>query len=43
VLSGSTPPTVARVTSRVVGVPLFARADQLVGGLAVFWERAEEA
>jgi PAS domain-containing protein len=27
----------------VVGVPLFARADQLVGGLAMFWERAEEA
>jgi hypothetical protein len=25
----------------VVGVPLFAHADQLVGGLAVFWERAE--
>ena len=27
----------------VVGVPLFAQADRLVGGLAVFWERAEEA
>jgi PAS domain-containing protein len=27
----------------VVGVPLFAHTDQLVGGLAVFWERAEEA
>ncbi len=25
----------------VVGVPLFAQADRLVGGLAVFWERAE--
>ena len=25
----------------VIGVPLFAQADQLVGGLAVFWERAE--
>lgn len=23
----------------VIAVPLFARADQLVGGLAVFWER----
>jgi len=27
----------------VVGVPLFAQADRLVGGLAVFWERAVEA
>jgi PAS domain-containing protein len=27
----------------VVAVPLFARADELVGGLAVFWERAVEA
>jgi PAS domain-containing protein len=27
----------------VVAVPLYARADQLVGGLAVFWERAEGA
>ena len=27
----------------VVGIPLFAQVDQLVGGLAVFWERAEEA
>jgi hypothetical protein len=25
----------------VVAVPLFAQTDQLVGGLAVFWERAE--
>ena len=25
----------------VVGLPLFAQADQLVGGLAVFWERTE--
>jgi PAS domain-containing protein len=25
----------------VIGVPLFAQADQPVGGLAVFWERAE--
>jgi PAS domain-containing protein len=27
----------------VVAVPLFAQADRLVGGLAVFWERAVEA
>ena len=27
----------------VVGIPLFAQLDQLVGGLAVFWERAEGA
>jgi PAS domain-containing protein len=27
----------------VVGVPLFAQVDELVGGLAVFWERAAEA
>jgi PAS domain-containing protein len=27
----------------VIGVPLFAQADQPVGGLAVFWERAEGA
>jgi PAS domain-containing protein len=27
----------------VIGVPLFAHADQLVGGLAVFWERVEES
>ncbi len=27
----------------VVGVPLFAQVDRLVGGLAVFWERAGEA
>ena len=27
----------------VVGIPLFAQVDQPVGGLAVFWERAEEA
>jgi PAS domain-containing protein len=27
----------------VVAVPLFARKDQLVGGLAVFWESAGEA
>ena len=27
----------------VIGVPLFAQKDQLVGGLAVFWESAEEA
>jgi PAS domain-containing protein len=27
----------------VVGVPLFAQADRLVGGLAVFWEQAVEA
>ena len=26
----------------VIGVPLFAKKDQLVGGLAVFWESAEE-
>ena len=26
----------------VIGLPLFATADQLVGGLAVFWERIEE-
>ena len=26
----------------VVAVPLFAQADQLVGGLAVFWEPAGE-
>lgn len=25
----------------VIGVPLFAQKDQLVGGLAVFWEQAE--
>jgi PAS domain-containing protein len=25
----------------VIGVPLFAQADQLVGGLAVFWEQTE--
>jgi PAS domain S-box-containing protein len=25
----------------VIGIPLFAQTDQLVGGLAVFWERAE--
>jgi hypothetical protein len=25
----------------VVAVPLFAQTDQLVGGLAVFWEQAE--
>lgn len=27
----------------VVGVPLFAQVDRLVGGLAVFWERVEGA
>jgi hypothetical protein len=27
----------------VIGVPLFAKADQLAGGLAIFWERAEGA
>jgi PAS domain-containing protein len=27
----------------VVAMPLFAHSDQLVGGLAVFWEPAEEA
>jgi PAS domain-containing protein len=27
----------------VVGIPLFSQVDRLVGGLAVFWERAEEA
>ena len=27
----------------VVAVPLFAQEDQLVGGLAVFWEPAGEA
>ena len=27
----------------VVALPLYARADQLLGGLAVFWERAGEA
>jgi PAS domain-containing protein len=27
----------------VVAMPLFARTDQLVGGLAVFWEPAGEA
>jgi PAS domain-containing protein len=26
----------------VIAVPLFARADQLVGGLAMFWERGGE-
>jgi hypothetical protein len=26
----------------VVALPLFAHSDQLVGGLAVFWEPAEE-
>ena len=27
----------------VIGIPLFAQVDQPVGGLAVFWERAEGA
>jgi PAS domain-containing protein len=27
----------------VAALPLYAQADQLVGGLAVFWERVEEA
>ena len=27
----------------VVAIPLFAQADQLVGGLAVFWEQSEGA
>ena len=27
----------------VIGIPLFAQMDQPVGGLAVFWERAEGA
>jgi PAS domain-containing protein len=27
----------------VVAIPLFAQADQLIGGLAVFWERVEGA
>ena len=26
-----------------IGLPLFAQKDQLVGGIAVFWERAEES
>ncbi len=32
-----------RRSLEVVGIPLFAQVDRLVGGLAVFWERAEEA
>jgi PAS domain-containing protein len=26
-----------------IGLPLFAQKDQIVGGLAVFWERTEES
>ncbi len=32
-----------RRSLEVVGIPLFAQADRLVGGLAVFWERTGEA
>ena len=32
-----------RVHLEVVGIPLFAQVGQLVGGLAVFWEKPSEA